>query len=304
MSQTKGYRKLTVSMALDLHDHLLQTPDALLTALLRDLLGEITLGLASSLTGAVLRRLPRHLGTNVVAVGRRTNLTSTVLLRNQCQCPPCTRVRKDVTYAFVALETRLEAFLVIREVGLLVPRVVLGRLVDLGEILLGRTDLVGGSLGRIAGHITDQDHSIAHYIWLTRVHIIHRDMCLLTNLPELPIGNQQGTQGLQTLHSPSTILLGGFLGDRSIRLLSLNGTQALRFPDKFLDQLAIVLAQNQLPGLVDDLAHILDELLAFLGKILRRRRQGLGLQDAVQSNVALLVCGQLAKREGCFGAVR
>lgn len=111
----------------------------------------------------------------------------------------------------------------------------------------------------------------------------------LTNLPELPIGNQQGTQGLQTLHSLSTILLGGFLGDRSIRFLSLNGTQTLCFPDKLLDQLAIVLAQNQLPGLVDDLAHILDELLAFLGEILGRRRQGLGLQGTVQSNVALLV---------------
>lgn len=166
-------RKLTVSMALDLHDHLLQTPDALLAALLRDLFRDITLGLASSLTSAVLGRLPRHLGTNVVTVGHRTNLTSTVLLRNQCHSPPCTRVRKDVTYALVALETRLEVFLVTRDVGLLVPRVFLGRLVDLGEMLLGRTDLVGGSLGRIAGHIADQDHSITHYIWLTCVYIYH-----------------------------------------------------------------------------------------------------------------------------------
>lgn len=67
---------------------------------------------------------------------------------------------KANTYALVLLEFGLHILL--GNVGLLVPHVVLGGLIDLGKLLFRRTDLAGGLLRSIGGNILEQDHGIIH----------------------------------------------------------------------------------------------------------------------------------------------
>lgn len=122
-------------------------------------------------------------------------------------------------------------------------------------------------------------------------------MNLLTNLSELPVGNKESTQGLQALNSVAAILFGGLLVDGSIRSLRFHGAQTLSLPDELLKQVAIILGEDQFAGLVDDFAKIPDQLLTFFREVLGGRGEGLGLEGAVQGDVALLVRGQLAMFE-------
>ena len=121
----------------------------------------------------------------------------------------------------------------------------------------------------------------------------------LTNLSKLSVGNEKRTQGLQTLDSVVTVLLGTILVNRCIRPLRLNIAQTLSLPDELLEQVTIVLAENQLASLVNDHTEVPDQLLTFFREVLGGGREGLGLKGAVQSDVALLVRGQLAMLEAC-----
>ena len=126
--------------------------------------------------------------------------------------------------------------------------------------------------------------------------------CGLTNLTELSVGDQQGTQGLQTIQGLVAILLGAFLLDGGTRLVHLDRAKVLRIVDELLQQMTVVLAQDQLSGVVDDIAQVLDQLLAFLGQLLGGVGEGLGVQSAVQCDVALLVRRHLAMFESCMNA--
>lgn len=66
-----------------------------------------------------------------------------------------------MTYTLALLEALLDVLL--GEARLLVPGVLLGWLVNLRQLLLGRADHIGGLLGGIGCHIADQNESIAHY---------------------------------------------------------------------------------------------------------------------------------------------
>jgi len=64
---------------------------------------------------------------------------------------------------------------------------------------------------------------------------------------------------------------------------------------------AVVLGENQLASLVNDLPKVSNQLLTFFRKVLGGRREDLGLESAVQSDVALLVRGKFAMLEACVG---
>ena len=67
---------------------------------------------------------------------------------------------------------------------------------------------------------------------------------ILTDLPELSVGDQQGTQGLQTIQGLVAILLGAFLLDGGTRLVHLDRAEVLRIVNELLDQMTVVLAQD------------------------------------------------------------
>lgn len=111
----------------------------------------------------------------------------------------------------------------------------------------------------------------------------------LTKLAELAIGDQQSTQGLEALEGLVGILLAVLLGDGHIGCLGALEGDLLSLPDELLEQLALVLGQEQLLGLVNDIAQVPDENLAVIGELLGRRGEDLGAQGAVQGDIALLV---------------
>lgn len=121
----------------------------------------------------------------------------------------------------------------------------------------------------------------------------------LTDLSEFSVGNEKRTQGLQTLHGVVTVLLGTVFVNRCIGPLRFNIAQTLSLPDELLEQVAIVLAEDQLASLVNDLTEVPNQLLTFFREVFGRGREGLRLEGAVQSDVALLVRGQLAMLEAC-----
>lgn len=100
---------------------------------------------------------------------------------------------------------------------------------------------------------------------------------ILTDLPELSVGDQQSTQSLQTIHSLVAILLGAIFVDGGTRFVHFDRAKVLRTVDELLKQMTVVLAQDQLSGVVDDVAQILDQLLAFLRQLLGWVGEGLGV---------------------------
>jgi hypothetical protein len=60
-------------------------------------------------------------------------------------------------------------------------------------------------------------------------------------------------------------------------------------PDKILEEVALVLGQQELLGLLNDNSCILDKLPALLGKLVGRILQNLALEEAVEGNVDLVV---------------
>lgn len=196
------------------------------------------------------------------------------------------RVWKRAGPYTLLLETLLKIILV--DVGLLVPRVLLSGRVDLGELLLGRASLVGGLLGGIGGDITEEDGCVTH-CGILDANLIGGQARRLTNFAELAVGDQQGSKSLETLQSLVSILLAIILADGEAGPLRITGGDVLGLPDEVLQQLALILGQEELLGLVNDIAQVLDENLAVARELLRRRGEGLGRQSTIQGNVALLV---------------
>lgn len=65
-----------------------------------------------------------------------------------------------MAYTLVLLKFALD--IVLGDVGLLMPSVLLGRLINLSKLLLRRSNLVSGLLRGVRGDITDEHSGIAH----------------------------------------------------------------------------------------------------------------------------------------------
>lgn len=111
----------------------------------------------------------------------------------------------------------------------------------------------------------------------------------LTKLAELAVGDQQGAQSLEALQGLVGVLLAILFRDGPIGRLGALEVDLLSLPDEFLEQFTLVLRQEQLLGLVNDIAQIPDEDLAVIGELLRWRGEDLGAQGAVQGNITLFV---------------
>lgn len=96
-------------------------------------------------------------------------------------------------------------------------------------------------------------------------------MVLLTNLSELSVGDQERSQSLKTLQGLLAVLLASLLGDGHIGGLDIAGGDLLGLPDEILQKLALVLGEEHQLGLLDNIAQVLDEDFAIVGKVRRWR---------------------------------
>lgn len=71
-----------------------------------------------------------------------------------------------------------------------------------------------------------------------------------------------------------TILLGSVLADGGIGCVDTLGVELSGLPDEILDQVALVLGEKKVLGLLDGVGSILDELLALGGELLVATREG------------------------------
>ena len=124
----------------------------------------------------------------------------------------------------------------------------------------------------------------------------------LTKLAELAVGDQQLAEGPQALQSLLAIALSLVLGDGRVGTLNILVVVAGGLPDEVLQQVAIVLGQKQLLGLLDDVPGVLDEVLAFFRELVRGTRQGAGAKERVQGDIDLFIGGNLALLESADDA--
>jgi hypothetical protein len=87
------------------------------------------------------------------------------------------------------------------------------------------------------------------------------------------------------------MLLGHILADGRPRNVDGLWVELLGLPDEVLEEVAVVLGEEQTLGLVDHLSHITDESLSLRGELLRRVRERLRLQEAVEGDVDLVILG-------------
>lgn len=126
-----------------------------------------------------------------------------------------------------------------------------------------------------------------------------------TKFPELAIGDDQGPQSAQPLQCLVAMLLSGLLVHWGIGCANSLGVELCSLPDKVLKQIALVLGQQEVLGLGDNFAEIFYESLSLRRELVCGRAEGLGGEEAVESNIDLVVLArervrnsQLASRYG------
>ncbi len=155
------------------------------------------------------------------------------------------------------------------EVRLLVPSVVLGWAVNLLELLLRWVDLVGGLLRGITGDVAEQDSEVVDCKNLSVLVVTCNDESKLTKLAELAIGDDECAESAEALEGLVAVLLCGILFNWHTRLLDTVAADGLSLPDEVLEEVAVVLGEKHDLGLLDDIAQISDEVLAFRRELLR-----------------------------------
>lgn len=111
----------------------------------------------------------------------------------------------------------------------------------------------------------------------------------LTELPELAVGDEQSAKSSQALQSLLAMLLGGLLVDGGAGNVDGLGVPLLGLPDEVLEQVALVLGQKQVLGLLDNVASVGNECLALGRKLLGGVVESGGGEEAVQGDIDLVV---------------
>jgi hypothetical protein len=112
----------------------------------------------------------------------------------------------------------------------------------------------------------------------------------------LAISDEQGTKGLEALGSfRSTLLL--------VVLLNLRGTftgwplDSFGVPDKFLQQIALILHQNKVPCARYNVSNIVNDLVRLFREIFGWIGERVALQQAVQCDIDLFVLEERRRTE-------
>jgi hypothetical protein len=108
----------------------------------------------------------------------------------------------------------------------------------------------------------------------------------------LTVGDDERAEGSQTLQSLVSMLLRGVLINRCTWKRSIVGLDLLCLPNEVLEQVALVLGEEEIFGLLDDVANIGNEAFALSGESCVGLAEGLGGKEAVERDIDLLVlCG-------------
>jgi hypothetical protein len=89
----------------------------------------------------------------------------------------------------------------------------------------------------------------------------------LTELSKLAVGDDQGSESSETFKSFIAVLLSSALVNWGAWERCSSTTNVLCLPNELLEKVSIILGQQQQLGLFNDLADILNQLLALLGKL-------------------------------------
>ena len=114
----------------------------------------------------------------------------------------------------------------------------------------------------------------------------------LTKLPELTVSNDKSAESAKTLHGLLSVLLGSLLVNRGLDTIGVAGADSLGLPDEVLEQVAVILAEKQDLGLLNDMAQISNEFLTIRGEVLGWRLEVLPFKGRVHSNVDLGILQQ------------
>lgn len=125
------------------------------------------------------------------------------------------------------------------------PGVFWCRLIDLAESVLIRVDFGCSLLSGITSDIPEEKASIAE------------------KFSELTVGDDQCAQCAKTVQCLVAVLLGSVLVNWCTWNLYIAAIQVLGLPDKILEQIALVLAQQQMLGFLNDIAKIGDQRTTF-----------------------------------------
>jgi hypothetical protein len=175
------------------------------------------------------------------------------------------------------------------------PDVVRGGVIDLAQLVLRWLDPRCCFCGSISGNVAKEDHGIIHYSKVSALQRLEQAGMFvrsLTQLSEFPVGNQQGSQGLQTFQCLSTILLSRIFIERTIDALGVGSPNLLSFPDKFLQDVAVIFGKEEQLGLFNGIPKILYQTLAFARKVLGGGSKPLGIDGRIEGYIALLVLRQ------------
>jgi hypothetical protein len=255
----------TIGMALDLNNHLLETPDGLIATFLGHLLAEVVLGgLQGSILGVLrlLLSLIWDVGLclllQVTNSSLRTCLSSSLigglgLRRVSALVSGSSNVVTIEGLILVVDITSLLLDVLLRQIGDIMPSVVFRWLVDLAESLLRWLHFAGSVGSSIASHIAEKNASIVE------------------KFAKLAIGDEKRAESLQTFNRLVAVLFGSVLVGWSTWKFGITTVNVLRVPNELLDQIALVLGQEQEFGLFDDLPQISDQLLTLIGQLVGGR---------------------------------
>jgi hypothetical protein len=105
----------------------------------------------------------------------------------------------------------------------------------------------------------------------------------------LTVGDEERSEGSQTLESLLAMLLGSLLVERSVDVGRVGGADLLCLPDEVLEEITVVLGEKEELGLLNDVLEVSDELLAVGGQLLVGLVEVLPFERRVQRDVDLLV---------------
>lgn len=112
---------------------------------------------------------------------------------------------------------------------------------------------------------------------------------MLTELPELTVGEYKRAERPQTFKSLVAVLLSGVPIDWCSWQLGLTTRDLASLVDEILQQVALILGQKQDLGLLDDIAKVSHKMTAFFRELGRGTGQGFGCDGGVQGNINLFV---------------
>jgi hypothetical protein len=105
----------------------------------------------------------------------------------------------------------------------------------------------------------------------------------------LTVGDEERSEGSETLEGLLAVLLGSLLAQRSVDVGCVIGADLLCLPDEVLEEITVILGEQEELGLLNDVLEVGDELLAIGGQLGVGLVEVLPFERRVQRDVDLLV---------------